>query len=208
VPTGSLETKTYLCWKGECKDPDETQNSGCTLLYLVIFTEANNLYWHTMCSKCTYFCSWLANCIYNYHNILNWNTSGSPNFLLIVSVSTMKKPKDRKVNTVMKMAANKNWRRYNAIWFSFLTCLGMSKHTWEWDLRLHSWNYNMIDGYWQATFLTKWKWGFQSSRMWHCVVGSHSPSDTAPYLRRLWSSQTQLQEPQTLYIEVAFTIYK
>jgi hypothetical protein len=69
----------------------------------------------------------------------------------------MKKPKDRKVNTVTKMAANKNWRRYNAIWFSFLTCLSMSKHTWEWDLRLHQWNYDMIDGYWQATFLTKWK---------------------------------------------------
>jgi len=115
----------------------------------------NHLYWDTICSKCMYGCSWLANCIYNYYNILNWNTQGSPNFLLIVS--TMKKPKDRKVNTVMKMAANKNWRRYNAIWFSFLTCLCMSKHTWEWDLRLHQWNYKMIDGYWEATFLTKWK---------------------------------------------------
>ena len=187
LPTCRLQTKTYLCWKGECTDLDETQNAGCTLLYLVIFTEAHNLYWHTMRSKCMYGCSWIANCIYNYHNILNWNTSGSPIFLLIISLSTMKKPKDRKVNTVMKRTTNKNWRRYKAIWFSSLSCLSMSKHIWEWDLRLHQWKYNMIDGYWQATFLIKWRWGFQSSRMWHRVVGSHSHTDTAPYPRRLRS---------------------
>jgi hypothetical protein len=87
----------------------------------------------------------------------------------------------------MKRATNKNWRRYKTIWFSSLTCLSMSKHIWEWDLRLYQWNYNMIDGYWQAMFLTKWRWGFQSSRMWHCVVGSHSRTDTAPYPRRLRS---------------------
>lgn len=114
-----------------------------------------------------------------------WTHQAQPNFLLTASLSTMKKPKDRKVNTVMKRAANNNWRRYNAIWFSSLTCLSMSKHIWEWDLRLHQWNYNMIDGYWQAIFLTKWRWGFQSSRMWHCV-GSHSSIDTVPYPRRLW----------------------
>jgi hypothetical protein len=71
-------------------------------LYVVIFTEVHNLYWNTMCSKCMYGCSWLANCIYNYHNILNWNTSGLSNFLLTVSLSTMKKPKDRKVTLSWK----------------------------------------------------------------------------------------------------------